>query len=351
MRLAAALAALTLLPPSLRAQDPQTAVLSQFSVDEQQILAAVLADPAQAGVFQADAAAAAGNPQAIKEAAVKWRAALVSYAGAYVGRAPATNTAARSIKEMVEPGEWAAIMQFMRTMAAGWKKDLMIGMIKDANDKAAKGDASKAQSVISMARDQIKAKAQEYLATDAAKAAPGEYARLAKASQEREKALEQARRAKELADKAKGLPTPEDVKGGSGPGFDGEKPKPPVAVVPPPGGKAPGDDLPPADPAPAADPMQDKPNLTLQPSTGKSPEKTGSVVPPPAFGATASDEAELAGMDSGTGGGAKVRKWAAVGGGLLFGGIGLLFGPIGAIVGLVLGAAAGYFGSKLFLPD
>ncbi|MBI4676311.1 MAG: hypothetical protein HY748_01885 [Elusimicrobia bacterium] len=330
--------------PAAAAEDPQVAIFSLLTADERTMMAGVLSDPAQAAAFQQEAAAAADNPQAIKEAVIRWRAKLVTHASDYLKRQPATNTAGKSVKEMVEPAEWGVLMQYLRTMEAGIKKDIILAMIKDANEKLAKGDNSRALPVIATARGSLKESAVKYLQTGEAKGALAEAEKLAAASAARDKAAldaarrakDQAQRAKEQAERAKTAPA-EEAKTGPAPVYDGDNSK--GAPVVDAGGKT--------DPETAAEtaPTGKRPDLALNPP--KPGEKRPAIVVPSP--STGSDEEELAKMESGSGGAKTVKKWAMAGGGLLGIIVGAFFGPVGLAVGLAVGIGAGYLTSKVLL--
>ncbi|MBI5209177.1 MAG: hypothetical protein HY927_04300 [Elusimicrobia bacterium] len=352
--------------PARADEDPQVAIFSQFNADEQTMMAGILSNPAEAEAFQKEAAAAAGNPEAIKDAVTRWRGKIVAHAADYVDRQPATNMAGKSVKEMVEPAEWGALMHFFRMMEPGIKKDIILGMIKDANEKLAKGDNSRALSVIATARSTMKETTAKYLQTPLAKNAPAEARKLAAAEAQRgkaieaektriageaqrskaleaekaRKALEAARRAKEIAEKGKNAPA-EEAKTGPAPVYDGEPSKETPVVDAGVG---------PKDPAPVgvtSPQLGGTPDLALNPP--KPVEKKPPVIlPVPSQG---SDEDELAKMESGSGGAKAVKKWAMAGGGLLGLIVGAFFGPIGLVVGLAVGVGVGYLGSKFLLRN
>lgn len=346
--------------PAWAVEDPQVAIFSQFVGDEQSMMAALLSDPAEAAAFQKEAAAA-GNPQAVRDAVVRWRGRVAAYASSYVSRQPATNMSGRSVKEMVEPGEWGALMHFLRMMEPGLKKDIVLGMIKDGNEKLAKGDASRAMTVISTARKIMRDSAEKYLQTPLAKNAQADAQRLAAAEAERSKALEAekaktaekakeaeraktaleaARRAREAAERAKTSPA-EDAKTGPAPVYDGERPKETPVVD---AGEGPKDPEPVVGPAPQTGM---RPDLALNPP--KPGEKRPQIIVPSP--STGSDDEELSKMESGTGGTKTVKKYAMIGGGLLGLLVGAFFGPIGMLVGAAVGVGAGYAASKYLLRN
>ncbi|MFA6318250.1 MAG: hypothetical protein WC943_12625 [Elusimicrobiota bacterium] len=340
--------------PACAAEDPQVAVFSQFNADERTLMAGLLSNPAEAAAFQKEAAEAAGNPQAVKDAVVRWRGKIVAEASRYVAREPVTNMAGRTVKEMVEPGEWGGLMHHLRMMEAGIKKDIIIAMIKDANEKLAKGETGRAMGVIATARSTMKETMSKYLQTSVAKSAPAQAeslrqaeavrarasadkARLADAEKARQ-ALEQARRAKETAERGK-TGSADEAKQGAAPVYDGDRSKETLVVD---AGSAPKDPEPVVEAAPQ---LSRTPDLALNPP--KPGERKPSIIVP--FPSTGSDEAELAKMDSGSGGVKAVKKWGLLGGGLLGLLVGAFFGPVGMLVGLAAGAGAGYLVSKRLL--
>lgn len=316
--------------------------------EEQRILVAVLADPAEAKAFKEDAAAGsdAGN------ASIKWRARVAAYANSYLAREPKTNLDGKKLWEMVEPSEWAYVWNVVKQMEPGLKKSYVIGMIEDSNADLAKGKTGKALDTIKTARGLIKDEFKTYVETDGAKAAAAKAAPILlaeKAAREaRSKdALEQAKKIEEAARKAaeqakKGQNEDAANKGGSG--YTGEPQKDPVVVVPP--GKDPVKDPGPApDTGTGPDPGP-RPDLTLAPSTPPG-KKVGDSVPPPDMTGTGSDptgfEAELGQMKKTSGPTLKKSITSAVIGAVAGAVIGaLLFGVIGAVIGAVAGAAGGW---------
>ncbi|MBI5623745.1 MAG: hypothetical protein HY924_08210 [Elusimicrobia bacterium] len=339
--------------PVLAAEDPQVAIFSQFNADEQTLMAGLLSDPAEAAAFQKEAAAAGDNPQAVKDAVTRWRGKIVAQATAYISREPATK-AGKTVKEMVEPAEWGGLMHYLRTMEPGLKKDIILGMLKDANEKLSKGDDSRARMVIATSRKTIRETTTKYLQSSLAKNAPAEAERLRKAEESKSaeverqrladaerarKALEQARRAQEAAERAGKAPA-DEAKHGAAPVFDGDRAKDALVVD---GGSAPKE----PEPAVETAPQLSRPDLALNPPK-PGEKKPAVVVPSPSSG---SDEDELAKMESGSGGAGTVRKWAMVGGGVLGLLVGAFFGPIGLLVGAALGVGAGYLVSKHLLRN
>jgi hypothetical protein len=267
----------------------------------------------------------------------------------------------KTVKEMVEPGEWGALMHFLRMMEPGLKKDIVLAMIKDGNEKLAKGDTSRAMTVISTARKIMRDSAEKYLQTPLAKnaqadaqrlaaaeaarskAVEAEKAKLAEKAREAEKAktaLEQARRAREAAERAKTAPA-EDAKTGPAPVYDGDRSKDTPVVD---AGEGPKDPEPVVD----AKPQNGKtPDLALNPP--KPGEKRPQIIVPSP--STGSDDEELSKMESGTGGAGAVKKYAMIGGGVLGLLISAFFGPSGMLVSAVVGVGAGYLASKYLLRN
>lgn len=138
---------------SWAAPDPGEAVKAALLPEEQRILVAVLANPAEAKAFKDDAAKAGNDPAALEKTSILWRAKVAAYTNSYLTREPKTNMAGKKIWEMVEPAEWAYVWNVVKLMEPGLKKSYVVGMIEDSNAELAKGNTAKAVDTIKTARE------------------------------------------------------------------------------------------------------------------------------------------------------------------------------------------------------
>lgn len=305
---------------------------TRFTIAEQRILAAVLADPQEAQAFQADAAAVA-SPQATHEFMTLWRAKLAAYSTGYLGRVPATNPAGKTVRQMVEPGEWNYLMTALRlTDETSYKerfiRDQVIDMIETSNQKLSLGDNSKALSFLDRARATMKDHLTDFLATEPAKSALRDAPRI-QAQRESfaraQRAAEQAERIRQEQERAAQAAKPEDARQDADHGYDAAPGRKPETVVK----------------VPTQPETAPRPNL-IGPSAPKPEEAKKPEVPSPAVAAENDDEAELSKMKGKTGGlwGFIARIAAGVVVGALVGG--LVGGGVGAVIGAIGGGVLVY---------
>ena len=357
------------------------ALKGRFSPQEQILLSGLLASPQTAQEFARDGA---GDQAAFE---TKWRARLAQFSTDYMSRPHPLNEKAHSLKEAVEPAQWAMLMATMRALknSSSWtdqaKLKIFLNMIENADDGLKAGDASDAHKVESTANPKLTEAMQEYLATPAAKKAVADQARADQEAKERvareQAARDQAAREQAERDRLAREQQPPKEQPAKTPG------KTPVAKTPPPvkvppakddaaerertareqleaaerargntgtvvdgsnGQGTPVAEAPPVQAIPAAGGGGQVPTLTL-PSASVPAARAG--VPSPSVSQD-DDMAELRSMKKEAQGKTGWRKWGAGGAGLVLGGLlGLLLGgPIGAAVGAALLGGGAFLGAR-----
>lgn len=353
--LLAAMLALPVAPLSASAASPaEDALASALELTERRFLGAVLANKEKAALFAEDAALAQATPAKKADLVAKWRGEAALFSDTYSKTAHATREAGKTVKEMVEPAEWAYLMATIRLMEPGWMKDQVISMVEGANADLKKGDPDKAHSLIKMARGKAAEEISDYKKTanfsngladasrrrreaEDARSQDEEAKRGAEEARRHKdelarKAREQAEQAARSKNKAKTKPI-EEASGDAGKVFDNNgapvKEEPVVVVPSESNGGASG-------------------KIGLKPSTPSTPNL---VVAPPSPDAAAADddEAELSKMKGKSGGlKGKILSIAVPAGGAILGGIlgFVLGGPLGAVLGALAGAAVAHYAKK-----
>ena len=196
MRALVAAAVLGLLACGRAAAQQGPALQQSLTPQEQVLLSGVLADPAKAQAFAADARAGV-----TAQAQQRWRDEIAVFCRDYLARPHGINASGKTVRDMVEPAEWAVLMTSLRMLAQGSLIDkakfkIFLGRIDDANDDLKDGDASSARKLIAEARPMLAKAAQDYLATPLGAAALSD----AKRKEEQAAAARAAADAKAKAD-------------------------------------------------------------------------------------------------------------------------------------------------------